>query len=290
MPHPMEILLKQKRDEASLAAMSNGLRRKQDIGYLSTLSGDPTLGKLGTGLQGQVDSRLKAKLLSDEKAAQRDMTQGYYDQMSDQFGQAQEHRGKVLTEAIRSNKEKERLMGLKASRGMMKAPSQSAVKATNQTVQAATNISALTDKFKNDYGTDIGFGEGTWSNFMGKTPMGSEKQTEQALWWSEYQQLYELGTRNELFGSALTDSEIRAWKKANISENSTGAQIREGLAIMAEVARNKAAQQYLSDSQLYYPDWVNSVYGPMMGGGGGEAPPSPEGNVSSQGFSYTVNE
>ena len=108
---PMEILLKQKRDEAAMEAMSSGLRRQKDVSNIAMLSGDRLLGNFGQGLAGDVDTQLKLKMVSDEKATQRDMTQGYYDQMG-------AHQGNVLKETIKHNRAMEEAARIKQAEAM----------------------------------------------------------------------------------------------------------------------------------------------------------------------------
>lgn len=111
---PMEIILKQKADEASRTALSEALRRKKDISMISQLSGDPILQQFGAGYGADADRQAQTYAKQREAADQRSMTQGYYDQLASQAQSNQDYRGKVLTETIRHNKAMEESSLLRA--------------------------------------------------------------------------------------------------------------------------------------------------------------------------------
>ncbi len=81
---PLEILLSSNRDEKSMQALSSGLRRRKEIAQLALLSGDEDVGNFGRGLYGDVEDKFQTRVTEREKKAHRDLTQGYYDQLSSQ--------------------------------------------------------------------------------------------------------------------------------------------------------------------------------------------------------------
>jgi len=257
---PMEILLKQKRDEAAMQAMSSGLRRQKDVSNIAMLSGDRLLGNFGQNLSGDVDTQLKLKMASDERGAQRDMTQGYYDQMG-------AHQTAVLDETKTHNRAMEEASRLAKTMAARKLPNQSARKQTIDSIEGHNKINGLMAGWKDSYATSGRLssmvGGGSVANFFGSKGIGSPETQDQARWWNDYDLLYTLGRRNELFGSALTATEEAAWDKANISPNSSPEAIRRGLKTLQEIAMNHLLMQQKNDAS-YSPEWVNDVYSEVM--------------------------
>ena len=93
-------------------------------------------------------------------------------------------------------------------------------------------LSGFEDRFGGQYGTM------TAKNFMGKVIPGSE-YAPQHNWWQNYNDQKNL-VRNELFGSALTESEGIAFDKANVTE---------GMA--PEVIKTRLAQQQAAATRAY---------------------------------------
>ncbi len=279
MTDPMSILLSDDRDKKRMLALSSGLRRNKEIAQLAMLSGSKDVVNFGQNMYSNVQDKFKTRMGEKDREDKQEFTQDRYDVLNEQFGITANRADRTLAESIRHNKELESTAVLKATMARFKTPSASSAKATNATVSAALNVDTMIKGFKDVYAntTKIPF-EGSYSNMMGDTPFGSDDQQEQVNWWKKYRQIYELGTRNELFGSALTAQEIKAWEAANIGPNSPPEQIRAGLQIMRQVAMQKAMQQYSSDQELYLPNWVDSVYAPLlsqeMQGGGGSGTPS----------------
>lgn len=287
---PMQIMLEGNRDEKSMRALSDGLRNRKEVGEMASLLGTRNQREFGGSLRDDVRAQQGLK----EKQDQRSMTQGYYDQ-------SDAHRKNVLTESIRHNKAMEEAAALRAqaaaSGTKFKAPSVSAIKKTEQSINEYEGIRRTLAGYKKDYANNTFFPwEGGLSNTVGKFT-GTDAQKDQARWWADYDLLYTLGTRNKLFGSALTDSEIKAWEGANISPNSPPDVIERGLKTLMEIADRKFKQSYSSDSTLYLPEWVDSVYAPYLGapqdtsvGAPPDAPPMPGSGVTESGYSYEVTE
>lgn len=274
---PMQILLEGKKGEKYTKALSDKLRYRKDMGEFLSLAGNESISQFGDSLRADVQGQQGQK----EKQDQRAMTQGYYDQ-------SDAHRKNVLKEAMRHNKAMEDAAYLKAmedSRNSgFKSPSVSAVKKADDAINQYEGINRTVSAFKDEYATNAlgaAFGTGSMVNFLGPK-VGNQAMLDQARWWADYDLLYTLGTRNKLFGSALTDSEIKAWEGANISPNSTPEAIRRGLATLTEIADRKFQQQYRSDKNLYTPEWVEGIYAPYIN----EPSPSPyaqPGNPAPQG-------
>lgn len=258
---PMQILLEGKRDEGYTRALSDKLRYRKDMGEFLQLAGNKDISEFGGSLRADVLGQQKQK----EKQDQRAMTQGYYDD-------ATEGRKSALSETIRHNKEVERIAELRAveasRKSRFKMPTVSAQKKTDDAIESYEGIRRTIRGYDPKYATNTAgamFKEGSITNFLGPK-MGNQGMLDQSRWWADYDLLYTLGRRNKLFGSALTDSEIKAWQGANISPNSTDDAIQRGLATLMEIADRKFKQQFTNDVSMYDQDWVMGMYGPYMGG------------------------
>jgi hypothetical protein len=241
--------------------LTNALRNRKDVATLSLLSGDPTVGKFGSTLYGDVEDKLTKKFKKRENEAQRALTEGYYDQLQSQHQDRMGHQGNVLKETIRHNQAMEEAALLKNSLGKFKTPPVGAQEKTNNVIGNYQNINNLIGTFKDEFANTTKIpGEGSFSNMWAKTPFGSEPQQNQSLWWNEYDKLYTLPVRNQMFGSALTATEKQAWAQANISPNSPPEVIKRGLQQMRRIAHEVMLRQARNDAMLYDPQWVDSVY------------------------------
>jgi hypothetical protein len=271
----MEIILKQKADEASRTALSNALRRKKEISQISQLSGDPILSQFGQSYGGEADQQAQTFVKQREAADQRGLTQGYYDQLGGQHQDMMGFREKQLAEQKRANDLSYQASVLKQTMG--KKPTDKAMESASEAVMAVENLGLINESFQDDFGkTSLMPYQGDIENWTGRRSFGSEGARKQANWWAAYQNLYELPQRNKMFGSALTDTEKQAWKDANIDPNMSPTAIRERLAViqnLAQRALNKMAEQH---AQVYDPSWVQNTYGeyynPLVGGGGQTQP------------------
>jgi hypothetical protein len=283
----MSILLQQKRDKAALAAMTEGLRKQQSAANLGMLSGDEVLAPMGANLAGQVDRDLKLKMASDEKAAQRQLTQDYYNQSTQERALARSLQQERLEETKRHNLAMEQASILRASAAGRKIPPATIQRETEELVGSVYNLNNLIGSFKDDYANNTKFPfEGTLSNTLGKYGAGSQAQKDQSLWWSEYQRIYELPVRNKMFGSALTPSEQENWEKANISPNSPPEVIKAGLASMQRIAMDAAMRKGRNQATIYDKGWLMSAYSPILGEpeqppAQDEPPPPPQQGVTS---------
>ena len=91
----------------------------------------------------------------------------------------------------------------------------------------APEIIRVIDKFEEGFGSDIGFGAGTISNIVARVggQHMDESDRKRQQWWADYDLMYTLPERHELFGSALTTNEKASWAAASISKEMSDAQI-----------------------------------------------------------------
>lgn len=116
-----------------------------------------------------------------------------------------------------------------------------------QLERIATETRELSDvltAYKPDYAGSGYPMTGTVANFISReAPIFSDEDMKsKQSWWSDYSKTYELVTRHELFGSALTKGEQEQWRMANINPNMTSDQIEPKLKQMQKL-KYKIAQQ-----------------------------------------------
>jgi hypothetical protein len=108
------------------------------------------------------------------------------------------------------------------------------------------------------------------SRFGGKTILGelsntfgriAGDKTGQSQWWQDMDALQNQ-TRNALFGSALTKTELAAWEKTSVTPRMNADQIKENLARRAEIearAASKLARAY--EAGGYNKDQIRELLG-----------------------------
>lgn len=191
---------------------------------------------------------------------------------------------------------------------MGKALPSPAVKELGGAGAAVENTQRLQNTFKDDFGGKVILGD--MSNTMGRIFGDS---TGQAQWWQDMEQ-QQNQTRHELFGSALTKTELAAWEKTAVTPNMDAKQIRENLQRRSDIearAASKVARAYQAAG--YNKDQIRELLGtaaqylenpaPPAGAGkgapaaGGQAPTSAAGPVAmktmpnpSQYKGYTVTD
>ncbi len=103
---PLDIMLMQTgdRDTDMQRALSDGLRRRREIGQLGQLTGDEVLAPFGKGLSLSADREVLKEMDRAEKASQRELTSGYYDFQKAQAGLAQTMALRKQTETERHNR------------------------------------------------------------------------------------------------------------------------------------------------------------------------------------------
>lgn len=264
------------RDKDMQKALSSGLRRRREIGQLAQLTGDEVLQPFGHNLGTSVDREIINETSRLDKKSQRDMTQGYYDQMAEQTGLSQAMARRKQDEIERHNRAMEAAAGMKTGAG--RPPPVGVQKQAQEAVGEYNAFRELSASFDDDYANNswIPF-EGEVSNKMGQSIFGTEDQKAQADWWRRYRKQYELGARNRLFGSALTEPEIRAWNSASIAPNSPPDVIKKALDAMQLVSQRVLLRQAQGHAAIYDPEWIEASYGSVQfddlgGGSQGEAP------------------
>lgn len=118
------------------------------------------------------------------------------------------------------------------------------------------NTQRLQNTFKDDFGGKVILGD--MSNTMGRI-FGDE--TGQAQWWQDME-MQQNQTRHELFGSALTKTELAAWEKTAVTPNMDAKQIRQNLSRRSEIearAASKLARAYQAAG--YNKDQIREVLG-----------------------------
>ena len=125
----------------------------------------------------------------------------------------------------------------------------------------------LTD-FKDEYGVGSIPMTGNLQNMVanyGGPYVNDQSVLDQAAWWKQYKQAYELPARHKIFGGAFTTGEREEWNKANVSPEMTGEEIRKGLERMAKVKRDVAARMRKEKKALNWPDEMIDIYLPEQG-------------------------
>lgn len=118
-----------------------------------------------------------------------------------------------------------------------------AVKDLGSAGAAVENTRRLASSFKKDYGGKSILGD--MSNTIGRL---AGDDTGQAQWWQDMDALQNQ-TRHELFGSALTSTELAAWEKTSITPRMEAKQIQDNLQRRQEIearAASKLARSYVA--------------------------------------------
>jgi hypothetical protein len=129
------------------------------------------------------------------------------------------------------------------------------------------NMSDLIKGFKAKYeGSGLPL-TGSVANLIAREApvLAGEDMEEKQHWWSEYKRLYELTTRHELFGSALTKGEQEQWRQANINPNMSAKQIKHKLAIQDRLQR-KLALKAAENAKIkgWSPEYIHANYGDVV--------------------------
>jgi hypothetical protein len=262
--------------------MSKALRRKQQMGTLGMLSGDPVLAPLGENLGEQAGS--EAWRDTQEGMQRRGVLARALEEKADR-----EFRG-METKAQRDwmGGQNDMDRGLARSIAQLRADSASAgskkyrnftaknIQELNEQTNIASNMDVFANSFKDDYARIAAPGGRDAANWMASKGMGTENAEAAQQWWASWDRIYTLPVRNEMFGSALTDTEKEAWAKANISTDMTPAQIRSNLKIITDI-KNKAMTKLGGNLKAanFDPEAVDYIFG-----GGFEKEPE-----SSKGYS-----
>jgi len=114
----------------------------------------------------------------------------------------------------------------------------------------------LKNSFKDEFGGNVIFGDmvNAYKRIVGD-------ETGQAQWWQDMDMLQNQ-TRNQLFGSALTATELAAWEKTSVNPNMNPQQIRQNLTRRAEIearAASKLGRAYSTAG--YNKDQISELLG-----------------------------
>ena len=139
--------------------------------------------------------------------------------------------------------------------------------ATEKFENAAQDINNLLDTIDNyrpEYQSIFPTrGLGNLENALASTTgIGDE---DQATWWSTLKYLYELPTRNKLFGSALTNTEQAEWNRASPSPGDTAEVTQRKLRILKKIASDKGRKMYETGKAKRMPaDYLEATLGGVM--------------------------
>lgn len=131
-----------------------------------------------------------------------------------------------------------------------------AIKSLTGAGQAVEDTNRLTNTFKDGYGGKTILGN--LSNTIGRL---AGDDTGQAQWWQDMDQLQNQ-TRHELFGSALTKTELSAWEKTSVNPRMNAGEIKKNLLRRQEIearAASKLARGYAAAG--YSKDQINELLG-----------------------------
>lgn len=218
--------------------------------------GDPAYAKKELAAMDKMVEDYNANMIRQNAAAQR----AYEAQQSaeeraraeralrEQLAAAELERKKALDEEKRRKDEEAARMG--------RALPQPAVTSLSNAGKSVETSQRLLRTFKDDYGNKTITGD--LSNTT-KRIFGDD--TGQAQWWQDMEQAQNM-TRHELFGSALTATELAAWNKTSINPRMDAAQIKENLKRRAEIearAASKLARSY--EVAGYSKDQIRELLG-----------------------------
>jgi len=166
MSSPMEVLLGDNRDKKRLLALSGGLRRNKEIAQLAMLSGSSPVERFGQGMYGDVQDKFKTRMAEKEKQKNRDLTQGYYNQIAGQNALANTMANRRMTETERHNLAMENraipgsVTPKDVSRGVQRLSAALDRGGTLELQSAMASVREELDKYK-EKGSDIpGYGAG----------------------------------------------------------------------------------------------------------------------------------
>lgn len=129
-------------------------------------------------------------------------------------------------------------------------------------IEGAASAAEDTERFVNTFKPEYGghFILGKLSNTIGRT-VGDD--TGQAQWWQDLE-AHQNVTRHELFGSALTKTELGAWNATAVNPSMNAGEIKKNLERRMAIERravSKLAKSYMA--QGYNKEGIRELLGPM---------------------------
>lgn len=123
-------------------------------------------------------------------------------------------------------------------------------------------LNSVADSFKPEFAGEVFFGNAR--NWVGRNlpeSMVDPNVRAGAAWWQQYDR-YKNTVRHELFGSALTSTEQRAWEAADITPNMQPDQVKKNLEIQKNISANGMKRKAGAMVQAGYdPQAISAAYG-----------------------------
>lgn len=215
-------------------------------------SGDPAYAKKELAAMDKMVEDYNAKMTADNSAYQREEENR---RAAEERANAERALRQQLADAEMARKrENDAAKAAEAAKG--KALPQPAVTKLAGAGDAVETSKRLLTTFKDNYGNKTIAGD--LSNTT-KRIFGDD--TGQAQWWQDMEQAQNR-TRHELFGSALTATELAAWNKTSVNPRMDSKQIKENLTRRAEIearAASKLARSY--EAAGYSKDQIRELLG-----------------------------
>ncbi len=232
MPNPyMGLMSPQQMEEEKLRQMAEGLRGRASTG-----------GRLATSSLAPVQAQ--GRLMQTEATQQaRDIGLQQYRALKDE------------TDRINDKARADALSGVT---GFSKVSNSAAEKFEKKAIDLSS-VSSLIERFSDDYSGGLP-GQQAASNLLSSAGMGSEAMDESNEWWGDWNKYYENVARHELFGSALTAAEQKAWRQSTITPSMDPEQIRSRLKTLG--ALNQKLASYMANNALnkrWDPTYVKGV-------------------------------
>lgn len=293
-------------DQESVAALAAQLRKRQSYGQLGQLTGDRVLAPLGAGMAKNADayvSQLQETRQADRRAKQvkeyQDWQQDYGDKSLSQrdsearMGDSTTRRGQdmsLLGDQIRAE------AAARAAQTRLSKPLK--MTGSEQTTLSnaagmAANLNKLSSEFKDEYAAPQVGGQSIpgarpLANYMARHGVGSKDMKSAQKWWAESKRLYDMITRHEIYGSALTGYEIGQWDQANTNQDMDPKQLKDMLAsIQTKVQQTLAQREGFFREGNYDQGQVDALVRPAHQGGGATAGYAPQAAVPAQGGGFS---
>lgn len=246
-------------DPQRLQLLAAQLRRREGMGNVLAMSGDAALSPVGKSLAERANSQAEQIGREHFQAVDDAQTKAYQDAQikywNDQLQQRNsefERQQQLAREQMRNALE---IAGIRASKPTAYRNLTDKSKSTLDDMNTANMILDDMTSYL-DSGHSLGSSNPlqylvrTGARIAGNVGLGEylPADLEQAnLMWQNYDKLYTLIQRHNLFGSALTGQEGQKWKEANPSMGQSDARIRAGMEIIKKYARGSIRNRILAE-------------------------------------------